>query len=141
MKIVAYVNEDESSLAFNKPVGGNWQPLVQLPPEGYALVSIESLATMEAFKNVPTYVFNDDEGDDGCVEEIKQIDEDNLSINAKSGYCDHVGELASIKNTGNGFIMHVPSYTHMHQDNYICMGYDEADYLRKLLNYIHNKGL
>lgn len=60
-------------------------------------------------------------------------------LQAKKGgdYCANVSTLCHIEDTGNGFIAFFPSYNSIQQSNYICMEYSEADYLRKLLNKIH----
>lgn len=41
--------------------------------------------------------------------------------------------LAKVTDTGNGFICKFPSWTVIHQDNYVCLAYDEAEYLFKIL--------
>lgn len=89
------------------------------------------------------YVLNNMKGEyfedeDGCIEQIVEGEDEHL-LKAKGGYSSHVDILASVKNTGNGYIFHFPSYSCTTQDNYICMGYAEADYIRKLMNYLYNK--
>lgn len=37
--------------------------------------------------------------------------------------------LASVRDTGNGYIAHFPSFSSAQQDNYVCLDYSEADYL------------
>lgn len=44
--------------------------------------------------------------------------------------------LASLKDTGNGFIVKFPSHSSVRQDNYVCLDYAEADYLYKALTPI-----
>ena len=56
-----------------------------------------------------------------------------IKIKAVSGYCQGVDTLLKLTDTGNGFIAKVPSCSFTKQDNYICLGYDEADYLYKAL--------
>lgn len=96
------------------------------------LAQIDSLRTC-LLNNMKDEYFEDE---DGCVEQITEGD-DELLLKAKGGYSSHVDVLASAKDTGNGFIFHFPSYSCATQDNYICMGYDEAEYIRKLLTYQH----
>jgi hypothetical protein len=45
--------------------------------------------------------------------------------------------LAKMKETGNGFIFKFPSWTSSNQDNYVCLDYSEAEYMRELLNAQH----
>jgi len=45
--------------------------------------------------------------------------------------------LAKMKDTGNGFIFKLPSWTSTNQDNYVCLDYSEAEYMRELLNAQH----
>jgi hypothetical protein len=76
--------------------------------------------------------------EDGFVERI--IDDGNsYTLKATAGYNKEVDKLCELTDTGNGYIAHFPSYSNTIQDNYICMGYDEAEYLRKLLSYIHKE--
>jgi len=82
--------------------------------------------------------------DEGCVEkairlEANTFESDSYLLEAVSGYAAGVGVLCRITDTGNGFIAHFPSYSSCHQENYICMDYAEADYLRKLLSFIHKE--
>lgn len=56
-----------------------------------------------------------------------------IKIKAVSGYCQGVKTLLKLKDTGNGFIAKISSYSSQQQDNYICMDYSEADYLYKAL--------
>ena len=58
---------------------------------------------------------------------------DTIKIKPVSGYCSNVETLLKLKDTGNGFIAKIPSCSFTKQDNYICLGYDEADYLYKAL--------
>ena len=63
-----------------------------------------------------------------------------VELYANKGYAANVGMLAQCKDTGNGYIVYFPSYMCTEQANYICMDYAEAEYIRKLLNYLHTKG-
>jgi hypothetical protein len=56
------------------------------------------------------------------------------------GYNKDVEVLAKIKDTGNGFICYFPTYSNTLQDNYICLDYDEAEYIRLALNALHERG-
>lgn len=76
--------------------------------------------------------------EDGFVEKIVD-DTELISLYAGGGYSSHVDLLANLRDTNNGYIMYIPSYNCTNQDNYICMDYSEADYLRKMLNYIHRR--
>lgn len=77
--------------------------------------------------------------EDGLVERIHNLGSGIYTLNAGGGYNAGVDVLCEIRNTGNGFIACFPSYSSSMQDNYICMGYDEADALRKLLTFIHKE--
>jgi hypothetical protein len=76
--------------------------------------------------------------EDGFVEKVVDNNE-TVSLYANGGYSSHVDLLANLRDTGNGYIMYIPTYNCTDQENYICMDYSEADYLRKMLNYIHRK--
>jgi hypothetical protein len=69
------------------------------------------------------------------MEHIKKT-RSGLKLVAGASYASHVcGKvLAKMKDTGNGFIFKIPSYGSTVQDNYICLDYAEADYIRQLLN-------
>ena len=73
---------------------------------------------------------------DGCSEFITNVNDSFYNLDAKSGYASGVGLLCQVEDTGNGYIAFFPSHASHTQDNYICMGYDEADYLLKLLSFI-----
>jgi hypothetical protein len=78
--------------------------------------------------------------EDGMVERIIDNDSgDSYTLKASGGYTPGVDTLCEITDTGNGYIAYVPTYSSTMQDNYICMDYSEADYLRKLLAYIHKR--
>ena len=78
--------------------------------------------------------------EDGMVERIIDDDDgDSYVLKAGGGYTPGVDTLCEITDTGNGYIAYFPSYSSTMQDNYICMDYSEADYLRKLLAYIYKK--
>jgi hypothetical protein len=83
-------------------------------------------------------------GDEGCVEkairlETNTFESDSYLLEAVSGYSPGVEVLCRITDTGNGFIANFPSYSNCSQENYICMDYAEAEYLRKLLSFIHKE--
>ena len=73
---------------------------------------------------------------DDWSETIEQLDDSLYCLSPVKGYADHVDILCTLQDTGNGYIAHFPSYSSVEQDNYICMSYAEADYLRKMLTYI-----
>lgn len=82
--------------------------------------------------------------DNGCVEkairlETNTFESDSYILEAVHGYAGGVEVLCHITDTGNGFIANFPSYSSCHQENYICMNYAEADYLSKLLSFIHKE--
>ena len=80
-----------------------------------------------------------DDGD-GLVEYVTSGDDDTKVLMAGKGYNSHVGVLSSVRDTGNGYIFFFPSHSSTEQDNYVCVDYAEADYMRKLLSYFHKKG-
>jgi hypothetical protein len=50
---------------------------------------------------------------------------------------DYIGKpLATLKDTENGFIIKIHSYSSMRQDKYICLEYDEAEYIYEALKAI-----
>lgn len=76
------------------------------------------------------------EEEDGCSEIAEQLDDNLYCLSPMKGYNNHVDILCTVQDTGNGYIAFFPSHASHIQDNYICMGYDEADYLLKLLSFI-----
>ena len=80
-----------------------------------------------------------DEGD-GTEEYVTSGSEDTFCLMAGKGYCSDVGVLSSVKDTENGYIFYFPSYSSANQENYVCIDYAEAEYMRKLLTYLHKKG-
>lgn len=77
--------------------------------------------------------------DDGFVETIYQPSEDVFVLKAGAGYSSNVDVLCKLTETGNGYIAYFPSYSLCDQDNYICIDYSEADFLRQLLSFIEKK--
>ena len=57
-------------------------------------------------------------------------------LRAYQGYPPGEDVLCKFKDTGNGYIFKFPSHSSIHQDNYICMDYSEAEYLVKVLNFL-----
>lgn len=56
-----------------------------------------------------------------------------VKIIAGAGFTQPGNVLCKVKNTGNGFIAKFPSWNCVDQDNYICLDYAEAQYLRLAL--------
>jgi hypothetical protein len=50
-------------------------------------------------------------------------------VKAETGFAAGVELLCKLKDTENGFIVKFPSYSAVTQDNYVCLDYDEAEYL------------
>jgi len=57
-------------------------------------------------------------------------------LRAYQGYPPGADVLCKFKDTGNGYIFKFPSYSSIYRDNYICMDYDEAGYLAKVLQFL-----
>lgn len=51
-----------------------------------------------------------------------------IRVIAGRGYCSHVKgkALASVRDTGNGWIARFPSFRSVEQDHYVCLDYAEA---------------
>lgn len=79
-----------------------------------------------------------DEGN-GQQEYITSDFENTIYLRAMKGYHSDVDILSSVKDTENGYIFHFPSYSSSEQENYVCIDYAEAEYMRKLLTYLHKK--
>lgn len=77
---------------------------------------------------------------DGNSEYVTQLEDDYWSLRARVGYSSHVDVLSTVKDTENGYIFHFPSYSSSVQENYVCLDYDEADYIWKLLSYLKKAG-
>jgi hypothetical protein len=80
-----------------------------------------------------------DEGDDTSVSVCYEENTDNCIVSAYSGYNSNIETLCKLNDTGNGYIAYFPSYSCAKQDNYICLDYDEADYILKALTFIRSK--
>lgn len=78
---------------------------------------------------------------EGVTEYVTSGDDDTTVLMAGKGYNPHVNVLSSIRDTGNGFIFYFPSHSSTEQDNYVCVDYAEADYIRKLLTYLHKRSI
>jgi hypothetical protein len=70
---------------------------------------------------------------DGCAFRVTTKDGKG-KIKALAGFQLGVDILAKAENTGNGYIFKFPSHNSCTQDNYVCLKYDEAEYIRLLLN-------
>jgi hypothetical protein len=70
---------------------------------------------------------------DGCAFQVTTKGNKG-KITAAAGYCAGVDVLAKVTNTGNGYVFKFPAFSSMTQDNYVCLKYDEAEYIRLLLN-------
>jgi hypothetical protein len=51
------------------------------------------------------------------------------SVCAVTGYARDVDELLTLRDTGNGFVSLLHSYSSVEQDHYLCLDYAEAEYL------------
>lgn len=60
-------------------------------------------------------------------------------VKANFGYSSGVDKLARLEDTGNGYICKFYSHQSTRQDNYICLDYDEAEYLLHALQFIKEK--
>ncbi len=78
------------------------------------------------------------EQDDGSTIELKQK-LNKLVLIAGKDYGFTGSKLAKLTDTGNGFIFKNYSHSSMYQDNYICLSYSEAEYLRIMLNELESK--
>ncbi len=53
-----------------------------------------------------------------------------VKVKASIGYAiPEESTLLKMTDTGNGYICKFPAYSSCYQDNYICLDYDEAEYL------------
>lgn len=70
---------------------------------------------------------------EGSIEKLV-LKDNKCKVVGTYGYSEPDLLLAKGKNTGNGYIFKFPTCTSSRQDNFICMDYAEADYIRKMLN-------
>lgn len=98
---------------------------------------LDQLNTLTA--QVKDLIAGDVTEEDGCSEIAEKLDDNLYCLSPVKGYCDHVDILCTVRDTGNGYIAHFPSHASHTQDNYICMDYAEAEYLLKMLTYIHKE--
>lgn len=98
---------------------------------------LEQLATLQ--KQVEALDNGEIVEEDGFVERIMANGDNTYVLKANAGYNANVDVLCNLEDTENGYIAYFPSYTSCEQDNYICLTYSEADYLRKLLNFIFKR--
>jgi transposase-like protein len=75
------------------------------------------------------------------MEKVKNK-KDKIKVIADASYSAQVAgkPLLIMKNTGNGYVCKVPSFSSTEQTNYICFDYAEAEYLRLALNAASEKG-
>lgn len=52
-----------------------------------------------------------------------------IIVSAATGYCDHVGKLLTLKDTGNGYLARFKSYDSLVQDHYATFDYAQAEEL------------
>ncbi len=69
--------------------------------------------------------YKDDTNTVYCIES----EGDTTTVRHVSGLHTHVDELLTLRNTGNGFVSVTHAYSSTVQYNYICLDYDEAEYL------------
>jgi hypothetical protein len=62
-----------------------------------------------------------------------------LKIKSNASYTSAGGTLCKITNTGNGYICKFPSWASTQQDYYVCLNYEQADYLAKGLTAFMNQ--
>ena len=58
---------------------------------------------------------------------------DVVKLIAGAGYTHPGWVLAKVTDSGNGFICKFPSWLSSQQDNYVCLGYNEAAHLLEVL--------
>lgn len=56
-----------------------------------------------------------------------------IKVTADEGYSRPGSTLLKLRDTGNGLIAKFPAHSACFQHNYICLKYDEAEYLRVAL--------
>ena len=52
-----------------------------------------------------------------------------IIVSAATGYCDHVGKLLTLKDTGNGYVARFYSCSSVRQDHYATLDYAQAEEL------------
>jgi len=107
-------------------------------------VSPEDLVELVADAKINSEALPEEQQDNFQEEHLIKHKGDTVKIYAKknSGYSPHVkGEvLFKLKDTGNGYISKQYSHSCTHQDHYLCMDYDEAEYLYQALKVILESG-
>ena len=66
---------------------------------------------------------------DGCTAEGIVDADGNVSVQATSGYSQHVDILLTLEDNGNGYYVTVPSYTCTEPDHLFNLDYSEIEYL------------
>lgn len=61
-----------------------------------------------------------------------------FKVISDAGYSIKDKLLLKVKDTGNGYICRFPSRISCQQDNYVGLRYDEAIYLKQVLNQIED---
>jgi hypothetical protein len=74
------------------------------------------------------------------IKPCKNTSKYNLKAVPKEGaaYNREVKVLAKMQDTGNGYIFKFPTHSCVYQDEYICLDYAQADYIRQMLNQWNN---
>ena len=57
-------------------------------------------------------------------------------LRAEEGYCFDVDVLAKLQDTGNGYLLKVPSYSSCEMDRYLNIGYAEIEYIAELYEFM-----
>jgi len=84
------------------------------------------------------YGFNKNSTDEGVPEYAiikNQRDPNVYHLDSKG--CN--GIVCNTTDTGNGYIFHIPSFSRAIQENYICVGYDEAEYIYETMKVIKSE--
>ncbi len=107
-------------------------------------LSPEDLVELVADTNIKSEALPEEQQDNFQEEHLIKHKGDTIKIYAKknSGYSPHVkGEvLFKLKDTGNGYISKQYSHSCTYQDHYLCMDYDEAEYLYQALKVVFESG-
>lgn len=59
-----------------------------------------------------------------------------IKVKADKGYNKGLSTLCKLTDTGNGYIAKFPSHSNCFQDQYVCLDYDEAEYLYLALSKV-----
>lgn len=71
--------------------------------------------------------------EDNATYSVKKEITAKVVIKTRDGFVDKNRNLCVVEDTGNGYIAQFPSFTSTQQDSYVCLDYEQAEYLMQAI--------